>query len=214
MTFTFNEDGESGFNTKSVPLRKEASHAKGTGESVGVRMHTSCKGEKKYNVCGVEDLRKCAIRPYTKADKPPSARLCYENDRSELRPFMRNSAPTPQQHPSRAKSSNDMWGILRWAGGRHETPMQTTTTLAFDEFTPSETGFREDGITPSEFDSEVFQDQTMRRCSSAPSQSSRSRTGTNQSSVSGTGQLTRRKATPFERRSGSSTGPSSPAWRI
>merc|ERR1719163_1561237 len=81
LTFTWNECTEKGFSPK-VPLLKSKSCSDLTANGQR-RMHTSCKGEKRYNVCGVEDLRPTATSFYLKSDVPPSARHVFENDRNE-----------------------------------------------------------------------------------------------------------------------------------
>jgi hypothetical protein len=104
QSFTWMECAESGFSPKVCPSTDKH-------EAV----HVSCKGEKRYNVCGTQDLKPAATNMFTKADCPPSARTVKENDRFQLQSFERD--PNLQRLNLSASSEN-MKRALDWTSNR------------------------------------------------------------------------------------------------
>jgi len=126
MSFTFNECGETGFSPKIAVVRSSTPSGK---------LHTSCKGEKKYNICGVEDMREAATSHFVKSDVPPSATLLDHNNRTELVGF-EFRAVTPRVIPMH--NSSAMWGCLNWASRREWEPPE----MAF--MTPGRASYKSD----------------------------------------------------------------------
>lgn len=110
QSFTWMECAESGFSPKVCPNREKH-------QSV----HVSCKGEKRYNVCGTQDLKPAATHMFTKADCPPSARAIKENDRRQLQRFERN---TELEMNNLLASSDNMRRALDWTACRYTPRFQ------------------------------------------------------------------------------------------
>jgi len=86
-----------------------------------IKMHASVKGEKKYNVCGVQDMLPAATEKFTKGDAPPSARHIYENDKRDLQGFERGCRPKGAGGAIEfLGESPEMWGVL----GAGERPLE------------------------------------------------------------------------------------------
>jgi len=79
----------------------------------------SVKGERKYNLCGAQDMIPAATKPYTSADWSPSKRHMFENDKKYLQGFERGVRPkgVPQEMNTVQKyeycgESPEMWNCM------------------------------------------------------------------------------------------------------
>jgi len=77
-----------------------------------IKMHRSAKGEKRYNVCGVEDMLPAGQEKFVKGDAPPSARHLYENDKNHLAGFERGVPPKCGGGPEFLAQSPGMWNCM------------------------------------------------------------------------------------------------------
>jgi len=237
-TFTWNECGETGFSPK-FPVR---TGAKGDFQyKSDAKTHTSCKGEKLYNICGTEDLRPTGTSDFIKSEVPPSARHVYENNRKELCNFEFN-AITPRVDPM--LESTAMWGCLNWAGRRQYEPPEEALGYMPSNVPPSTmdsqmseyeyyTDSRPDGPPPATGDTEsefvdygseaILPQRQLKRSASVPSSSRKSTItggstpGSRLSRASSTSSLARSRAqragsTPAARWTGSrASRPGTPA---
>lgn len=109
QTWTWNECNEmSGLGPDTVNMHDPNTVLKGL-SPVTMKMHTSSKGEKRYNVCGVQDMLPAAQEKYNKGDAPPSARHIYENDKNNLQGFERGRPPKGGGGPEFLAESDGMW---------------------------------------------------------------------------------------------------------
>lgn len=95
----------------------------------------SVKGERKYNLCGAQDMIPAATKPYTNADGPPSQRHMLENDKKLLHGFERGvrtkGAPQEMKIEYMGESPEmwncmsgqerplDTWRLMSARGGQH-----------------------------------------------------------------------------------------------
>lgn len=106
-TWTWNECLEKG-DVKYDPI-----HCLEGMSPLKIKMHTSVKGEKRYNVCGIQDMLPAATEKFTKGDAPPSARHIYENDKKYLAGFERGCRPKGGQGLCEfLGESPETWGCL------------------------------------------------------------------------------------------------------
>lgn len=111
QTWTWNECKEVPWTPdQSLMNMKRAGDGK-SAEPGCVKVHTSSKGEKKYNVCGVEDMLPAGTCRFIKSDAPPTSRHIYENDRRELQGFERGEFKA-RGGDNRIDSSGDTWYCL------------------------------------------------------------------------------------------------------
>jgi hypothetical protein len=128
-----------------------------------IKMHTSVKGEKRYNVCGVQDMLPAATEKFNKADAPPSARYIYENDKRDLSGFERGCRPKGAQGIVEFMGeSPEMWGCL--AGGERPLDSWRAQTLR--------NAYRQPSLMSSPTESEFSYREYERRRGSAASQAS------------------------------------------
>jgi len=122
---------------------------------MAVKMHTSVKGEKKYNICGVQDMLPAAQEKFTKGDAPPSARHIFDNDKKYLQGFERGRPPKGGGGPEFLAESAEMWNCMagherpldKWramtARGDNRRSMLSTPTESEYSMTPSQLQFRD-----------------------------------------------------------------------
>lgn len=124
-TWTWNECNEvSGLSPEFVNMHDPNVVLAGL-SPMDIKMHTSVKGEKKYNVCGVQDMLPAAQERFTKADAPPSARHIYENNKRDLCPFERGVAGKSTGYVEFLAESPDMWNCM----SGHERPLDTWRSM-------------------------------------------------------------------------------------
>lgn len=196
LTHDWNECGEKGYSPK-VPLRsKSMTDLSRKNPMMKSQMFTSCKGQKRYNVCGIEDLREPATRNFIKSDVPPSARLVRENNRNELSGWEFKTV-TPRVDPM--MESTGMWGCLNWTTRRQYEPPEvaisappSTSTWLESHYTDDLSHYTDDlgtsrpdppPPTGSEIDFQSIEaaeqrPRRMKRSSSVPTMTSRSSTVT------------------------------------
>jgi len=79
------------------------------------KLYTSVKGEKKYNICGAQDMIPAGTRQHATADCPPTQRHIYENDKKSLQGFERGARPKGVPVESKIEymgESPEMWNCM------------------------------------------------------------------------------------------------------
>jgi hypothetical protein len=75
----------------------------------GNKLTHSVKGERKYCVCGIEDMLPPATEKFMKSDRPPAARYLYENDKRDLQAFEMGRPAKCAAGPEYGHQSPEMW---------------------------------------------------------------------------------------------------------
>jgi len=129
-TWTWNECHEvTGQDPDFIEAHKSENVLAGL-SSVEKKVYTSVKGEKKYAVCGSQDLLPARTKPFAQSDNPPSARHILENDRKHLSGFERGvrprGLPPKDMQVEYLGESPEMWNCI--AG--YERPVDKWRTMS------------------------------------------------------------------------------------